>query len=449
MSTRRRGHYRRLLRWYPAAWRRANGQLMLDTLEDAADAQGRALPSVGEAWSIRSHGLAERATPAAIAVVSGIALMLSAIPLVRLWLGTYDTTLWMLALTFGAQYAGALAASIAAGALLLRTGFISAEQALLAAAAAIPAWTFGALMAASWSVGFDEADAGTGMSWFGSATLLFAFLAWFFGILALLPLTLAAFRHLSLHSVRWALGITLGAIGALAVGIMCLLPAGSILISAAALLVAGRLIPSTPRAPRSHPSRPETRTPLTPRHRRQLAVVAAASAIIGLGCVAFALTGSLWGIGALDATDTMRVGILVGSLASTITVAASAVALFARVGPPVVAAAAALTAALVMVALSYALRDGDPKGWMLLILAAVATGLAGGFLFTPLLPARWWLRALLVAGIGAAIAATVGILGIIMATFISPVVAIVLAVMMARPPRSTHATRELAPVKAV
>ncbi|MBH0130908.1 hypothetical protein [Salinibacterium sp. NK8237] len=448
MSSRRRSRYERLLRWYPTAWQRANGQLMLDTLEQAADAHERALPSISEAWSIRAHGLVERATPATIAVIAGLALALSAVPMVALWAGGFNSSPWLLALTLGAQYSGALVASLAAGALLLRTSLIPAEHALCAATAAVPAWTFGALMAASWSVGFDEADAGTGMSWFGSATLLFACLAWLFGILALLPLTLAAFRHLSLHSVRWALGVALGAIGALAVGIMCLLPAGSILISAAALLVAGRLIPSTPRAPRRHPSRPEMRRPLSPRNRRQLSVAAAASAIIGLGCVAFALTGSLWGIATLDATDTMRIGILAGSLAATITVAASAVALFARVGPPVAAAAAALTAALVMVALSYSLRDGDPNGWMLLVLAGIATGLAGGLLVTPLLPARWWLRALLVAGIAAAIAATVGILGIIMATFISPVVAIVLAVTMARRPRSARATPKLAPANA-
>lgn len=421
---------------------------MLDTLEQAADAHERALPSLSEAWSIRAHGLVERATPAAIAVAAGLALALSAVPTAALWAGGFNSSPWLLALVFGAQYGGALLASLAVGALLLRTGLIPAEQAVRAAAAAALAWTFGALMAASWSVGFDEADAGTGQSWFGNAILLFAFLAWLFGTLAVLPLTLAAFRHLASQATRWALGLSLAAASALAWGIMGLLPAGPILVSAATLFAASRLFAATPRTPRNRPHRLAVRTPLSLRRRHQLAAVAAASAIIGLGCVAFALTGSLWGIGTLDATDTMRIGILVGSLASTITVAASAVALFARVGPPVVAAAAALTAALVMVALSYALRDGDPNGRMLLVLAGIATGLAGGLLVTPLLLARWWLRAILVAGIGAAIAATVGILGIIMATFISPVAAIMLAVMMARPPRSTDATHQLAPVNA-
>jgi len=421
---------------------------MLDTLEQAAEAQERLLPSITESWSIRAHGLVERATPAAIAGVAGVALALSAIPVGALWTGAFGSAPWLFALMTAAQYGGALAASIAAGALVVRTGLIPAEQALIGAAAAILAWTFGALIATSWSVGFDEADAGTGLSWFGSATLLFAGLAWIFGILALLPLTLAPFRQLASRAVAWAIAVGIAAVGALAFGIMGMLPSGAILMSSVMLFVASRSLPPTKRTQRTQQSRPATRTPLSLRRRHQLAVVAAASAIVGLSCAAFALTGSLWGIGGLDATETMRIGILFGSIASIVTVAASAVALFARVGFPIAGAAAALIGALVMVALSYSLNGSAPAGWTLLVLAGLATGLAGGILFIPLLPGRWWLRALLVLGIATAIAATVGLQGIVMATFISPVVSIVLAVMMARRPRSARAVRELEPVAA-
>ena len=117
---------------------------MLDTLEQAADAHERALPSLSEAWSIRAHGLVERATPAAIAVAAGLALALSAVPTAALWAGGFNSSPWLLALVFGAQYGGALLASLAVGALLLRTGLIPAEQAVRAAAAAALAWTFGA-----------------------------------------------------------------------------------------------------------------------------------------------------------------------------------------------------------------------------------------------------------------------------------------------------------------
>ena len=53
------------------------------------------------------------------------------------------------------------------------------------AASAIPACGFAALTAASWSVGFEEADAGFGRSWFGSSTLFFLILAWIAGTICL------------------------------------------------------------------------------------------------------------------------------------------------------------------------------------------------------------------------------------------------------------------------
>ncbi len=56
MTASRREAYARLLRWYPAAWRRADGDVMLDTLEEHADAEGRSRPAPGEAWSLRAHG---------------------------------------------------------------------------------------------------------------------------------------------------------------------------------------------------------------------------------------------------------------------------------------------------------------------------------------------------------------------------------------------------------
>lgn len=54
--------YQSLLRWYPKAWREENGAVFLGMLEDDATARGAAKPGVAEAWSIRVHGLAERAS---------------------------------------------------------------------------------------------------------------------------------------------------------------------------------------------------------------------------------------------------------------------------------------------------------------------------------------------------------------------------------------------------
>jgi cytochrome c-type biogenesis protein CcmF len=77
-----------------------------------------------------------------------------------------------------AVFIGPLASAFSGTILLERVGRLSAPGALFTAASAVPACGFAALSAASWSVGFDEADAGLSVSWFGSSTLLFLILAW-------------------------------------------------------------------------------------------------------------------------------------------------------------------------------------------------------------------------------------------------------------------------------
>ncbi|HWM33253.1 MAG TPA: hypothetical protein VNR36_03330 [Pseudolysinimonas sp.] len=50
--------YRRVLRRYPRAWRRANGEVVLGTLLDQADAEGRSVPAPGELRDLRRAGRA-------------------------------------------------------------------------------------------------------------------------------------------------------------------------------------------------------------------------------------------------------------------------------------------------------------------------------------------------------------------------------------------------------
>lgn len=178
MSKRRRSTYQRLLRWYPASWRRVNSAVMLDTLELHADAQGHARPAAGEAWSLRAHGLAERATPTVIVWVAGAALLLCLAPTIVLWSGAVVDSPGAAAARVTVQFLGALLVSIAAGALLWRAGVIRAETALVACAVAVPAWFLGGLAMASWGVGFDEADVGAARSWFGDATGALLIGAW-------------------------------------------------------------------------------------------------------------------------------------------------------------------------------------------------------------------------------------------------------------------------------
>lgn len=52
--------YRRLMRWYPRQWRRANEEAMLGTLLDLAESEGRQEPTAAERSAIARGGLAQR-----------------------------------------------------------------------------------------------------------------------------------------------------------------------------------------------------------------------------------------------------------------------------------------------------------------------------------------------------------------------------------------------------
>jgi hypothetical protein len=53
--------YRAALRWYPARWRRENGEVLVSTLLDAADADGRTEATAAELHSLRRSGLGAHA----------------------------------------------------------------------------------------------------------------------------------------------------------------------------------------------------------------------------------------------------------------------------------------------------------------------------------------------------------------------------------------------------
>lgn len=72
--------YTKLIRWYPRAWREENGEVFLGMLEDDAAARGATKPGFAEAWSIRGHGLAERASSKVALVLAFLALVASSAP---------------------------------------------------------------------------------------------------------------------------------------------------------------------------------------------------------------------------------------------------------------------------------------------------------------------------------------------------------------------------------
>lgn len=432
MSKQRRSTYQRLLRWYPVSWRRVNGAVVLDTLEEHADAQGHTRPTRGEAWSIRSHGLAERATPTVIVWVACVALLMCLVPAIMLVSGAAVVGPWMDAARVTVQFLGALLVSVAAGAMLVRAGVIHAEAALVALAAAVPAWLLGALTVASWSVGFDEADAGATRSWFGSATGTLLICAWAVGAAALLPVAFAMLGAVRSRTARITSSAGLSVTGALALGVTAATFVGLIVGAAAVLIVASiqlrGLVPA--RAPQEH----ERSLVLTPTKRRIIVASSAAAAVLGVGCAVFALTGSSWAPAVGDSTTAMRVGILAGALVAIVTVGAGAAALLPRMGRIVLGPALALVAALLALASSYILDETSPLSWPLHLAAGVLTGLAVGLMFAPMLPGARWFRILLIAAISVAAAISFGFIVITAAAFLAPAFAILLTVVLLRRP---------------
>lgn len=432
MTARRRLRYERLLRWYPAEWQRANAAVVLDTLEENADRLGQSRPTIGEAWSLRAHGLAERASPALITIAAALGLLLNIGSVIVLLSGAVTDDPWQTGLRFTAQFGGAFLITAAAGAILLRRGRIVAELALAALVLSAVAWALGAVALAAWGVGFDEADAGTSRSLFSDAVPIFAGSAWLLGTCALFLVAVGLLRPLRSQSLRVILSTLLAAPSALALGLSSVTPTGLVLGAAVVLVVAGFQLGTRPVTAKRAAYLPRA---LGQMQRHRIAAMAAVSAVLGVGCATFALTGSLWLPAVGDSTDAMRVGILGGALVAIITVVAGAEVLVNRRGRVAAGPVAAAIGALLAAAFSYSLTIDDALGWPLLILAAALAGLTGGLLLAPVLPGAPLLRALFVTAISVALAGALGLVVMSAVSFIAPLLAVILVVSMARRPR--------------
>ncbi|WP_181059737.1 hypothetical protein [Pseudoclavibacter sp. AY1H1] len=149
--------YGKLLRWYPRAWREENGEVFLGMLEDDAAARGAMRPGVAEAWSIRVHGLAERASYKVALVCALLALVSLSGPatvglIQRLMTG--DTFLSispaLLAAVLIGRAIGVTAFGVAVVVLAVRARLLNAWPAALAAAAFALSALAGSIEFASW-----------------------------------------------------------------------------------------------------------------------------------------------------------------------------------------------------------------------------------------------------------------------------------------------------------
>lgn len=435
MSDVRRNKYERLLRWYPKAWREEHGRLMLDTLDEHATDRGGIRSSIAEAWSIRAHGLGERAT-------NRWAIVAASLSLAAFFLAT--ATLLSNALLFPgagalrtvlAVFVGPLALAIAVIVLLYRRDQLSAPASLYMAVGAVPAWALAALAAASLTIAFDEGDAGTGRTWFGSATLLFILMAWLVGAASLFVPVASMVNKKLPAPIRWLLVVVLAAVLALAYGVFAVMGQMMGSLAAAAVLVlavlAGRPSRSMLRAasiqavePSVPAARPAT---LTRGTWTKVGAAALFSFAVGIGCAAFALTGSMWAPGVTDSTHAMNLGLAPGALVAIPVAVAGAMILAPRFGKIMRWSALLLCMALAVEAAAQLAGAGHPLQWPLTVAAGVMLSLAFALPISRLVSTKPAVRIGVAVALGLA-GSMPGLMVVSAAAFIAPVVAAVLAV---------------------
>lgn len=262
MSPRAGRDPQRLLRWYPRGWRARHGQVLLGLLEEQAQDTGRGL-SRADAWSLRTHGAAQRLSPGAgvllalagaVAAAAGLTVLAVSLADPAATVGAAEVV-WTVLLTGVATSL----VSLAAVALVRDSLPITAPGAVLAAAAATAAWAAATAASLSWSVGFDQADADVSLSGFAVAfpSLLVAGVG--LGTVALTPVTVVLLRGISSTPGRWLFAVAGALLGSVVLGSGALAP-GASLLAAVGVLVGCALRRSSRRlAPTSGQPRPASR----------------------------------------------------------------------------------------------------------------------------------------------------------------------------------------------
>jgi hypothetical protein len=316
-------HFRRLLRWYPARWRALNGDVLLSTMLDAAQREGRARPTWSEHWYGFIHGtsahidrrLAVRSSIAALTllVISGIALVWGIAPLSEAGLG------W----TYQIVVTGAVPAltAVALVAVVREKGWVADVRALAATLLSVTAVCLATLTSLSWSMGFDAADAGVPLT--GLATL---FLPLFLTALVVGALAIAVLlesllqRTMTNRASRMLAAGAAGLFAAPVVGLTMSTPYVSAVI-ALGVAVLG-LIQTSSAAAREQKTTPRVDAATVARNsltRKSLVAVRVLSTVAFLGGVVgvtYALTGAHWSPAATDGTVAMAQGIIALLLSS-------------------------------------------------------------------------------------------------------------------------------------
>lgn len=310
MSKAREARFRRLMAWFPAAWRAEWEDVVLGSLLDDADRRGLATVPAAEAWSLRGHGFVERitaaraslATAALVVAVAGSASLFLISPAPRV-----AAVLPVLSTVVGPMLLAGVVAAMAYRSGLLTVRGVGASL-LFGTAALVGAY----LARWSWSVGFDEADAGRPQSWFAEGFVPLLLASWLLGAAASLPLLVGGFRDLHHRPLRYALAIVAAAAAAVAIGTGLIAPGTCALVAAVLTVVTVRQQP----APKT-----ERAIALVDRSRRRrplgLRLGLAGLTLVGSSiAVVFALTGSGWPGFSGNGTDAMNVGLGAAALST-------------------------------------------------------------------------------------------------------------------------------------
>lgn len=314
------------------------------------------------------------------------------------------------------RFVGPLAGTLSGVVLLRLAGRLTPRAALFTAVAAVPAWALALTAAASWSVGFDQADAGQRLSWFGSSSLLFMILGWVAGTVCLaVPLTalLASRRSLPIRIMQ---AVLLAAPAALILGALMMMPPMLGVLGAAVLLIAalrqGRPVP--PPATTPSPSIPLT---VVAPNRRGVGAAALALLVMGLACAVFAVTGSTWAPGVTNSTHAMNLGLAYGAFAAIPLLVLAGGVLAPRLGPTTPWAALLSSAAMAVEGFAQLLGAGHPSQWPATLVAALLMGFAIALPLGRLVIGGRFTRIAVVTLMGLA-ASTVGIPLVAMSAFL-------------------------------
>jgi hypothetical protein len=434
MSPRGADAFERVLIWYPKWWREANADVLLGSMRDHAEHEGRSRPSRGETFS---------------AFVNGVALHLDA--RVALWSSVVALVLssgvWMLGLRD--TYAGLATTGIApvltlvgVVALLRSRGWATPLRSLVALVVLVGALILAALAQLSWARGFALADAGVALSGLAAMWAPLVVGGWAVGGAGLALILDGALTHTRMPQWgRAVLAVVAGAVTAPVLGAGLISPVMSSSVAAVvavvALRVAERPLAARARTPESSPSADSS-----PRPAQWLAWSSVAGGLVGL---AYALTGSTWSVGATDSTVAMGHGITLSLAASIPLFAATGLCVPKRRGRIVVwgpLCVAVLAVAAVAVAYVFAPEWERMESWM--TLSASLGGVALGWWVTPRLRGPLAARAAVGLAVGVAYMALVGITVIPSLALAVSVMGFIVAIRARRGVRvsSSHASNE-------